>query len=241
MTTKKIDIKNNKPPIGYNPIEVIRGALYHEICVPFNATPVWCMLKCLSFLELKSCGDISCLYTQKEKNEPSILDLIKFKNAQEAICKLAFVRPSFDTIISEILKVDFRISEKRKVLEKIENDIKNNKALSNSEKKELQKKADQIEFQIGFLLPDDTMSFVTAWALGVEITDIKKLSRNIILNAALMAKHYGNNTTDHITGVFTDFQKEDIDSHGLVLYNEFIKDKKREMELKKNNYKWEGK
>jgi len=82
------------------------------------------------------------------------------------------------------------------------------------------------------------MSFITAWALGVEITDIKKVSRELLLEAALMAKHYGNNTSDHISGVFTDFQKEDINRHGLFLYNEFMANKRREQQLQKKKYKW---
>lgn len=239
MTAEKIDIKQNKIPQGYNPLEVIRGALFHEICVPFKGMPVWCVLKCLSFMELKSCGDISCLYfgkkNEKEKKEMDINQIIEVKNAQEAVCKLAFVRPSFDEIIGTITDTDFQISEKEKILDEINKQIQE---LKGSEKRKAEKKALQIEYQIGFLLPDDTMSFVTSWALGVEITDIKKLSRDIVLEAALMAKHYGNNTTDHITGVFTDFQKEDINKWGIFLYNEFMADKKREQQLKKRNFKW---
>jgi len=241
MTKEKIDIKQNSPPQGYNPLEVILGALYHEICVPFKKMPVWCLLKTLSYMELKSCGNISCLYLPKEKEEKkelSIIEIIETKNAQEAICKLAFVRPSYDQIISEITKTDFQISEKKEELKKINEKIK---LLKGSEKEKAKKKSLQIEYQIGFLLPNDAMAFVTAWALGVEVTDIKKVSRGILLDAALMAKHYGNNTSDHITGVFTDFQKEDINKHGIILYNEFMEAKRREEKLKKQNYKWSGK
>jgi len=238
---ENIDIKQNSPPQGYNPLEVILGALYHEICVPFKKTPVWCLLKTLSYMELKSGGNISCLYLPREneeKKELSIDEIIETKNAQEAICKLAFVRPSYDQIISEITKTDFLISEKKEELKKINEKIK---LLKGAEKRKAEKKSLQIEYQIGFLLPDDTMSFVTAWALGVAVTDIKKVSRGILLDAALMAKHYGNNTSDHITGVFTDFQKEDINKHGIILYNEFMEAKRREEKLKKQNYKWSGK
>ena len=237
---KQIDIKQNKPKEGYNPLEIIRGALYHEICVPFQKTPVWCVLKCLSYMELKTCGNISCLYLPREnekQKELSIDEIIDIKNAQEAVCKLALVKPTYDEIIGLITGVDFRISEKQKELENINKLIKN-PSLKNSEKRKLEKLALQIEYQIGFLLPDDTMSFITAWSLGVDITDIKKVSRDILLEAALMAKHYGNNTSDHISGIFTDFQKDDINRHGIFLYNQFVEDKRREQQLKKQRYKW---
>lgn len=235
MEIKKIDIKKNKPPHGYNPIEEIRGALYHWICVPFKKTPVWCLLKCLSYMELQLCGDISCLYIKKEKRKLSIDEIINIKNIQEAVCKLAFVNPTYDQIIKMVTGIEYSISEKQEELKKINEQIK---LLKGKERTEAQKRILQIEYQIGFLLPDDTMSFVTAWSLGADITDIKKVSRDILLNAAIMAKYYGKFPSDCIDGVFTDFQKQDINRTGMILYQQHLEDVKKFKKMKKNNYKW---
>lgn len=293
----KIDIQRNSHPVGYNPIAEIRGAMFHEICVPFNNVPVWCYVTCLNAIQIQSCGNISCLYfgddeikinkskllikeieielkilfeklknknlselnklniekniieteiklTNEKENhynlsKSNIIELIEKKNAQETLVKLTLVKPSFDEIIGMITETNFLISEKKQALEKINNEIKS--VRKNSDRKKLEKKAEQIEFYLGFLLPDDTMSFLTAWALGVEITDIKKLSRDILLDAAIMAANGKDNPCDHITGIFTDFQREDINKHGWHLYNQFIEDKKREERLKKNGYVWKGK
>lgn len=238
---EKIDIKNNAPPVGYNPIAEIRGAMFYHICVPFNNMPVWCYVTCLNMIQLKSCGDISCLYFPKEdqtEKEPDILDIIKRKNAQEALVKLTLVCPSYDEIVGMITDTNFLISKNQDMLNKINQEIK--KAPSGKEKIKLEKQAEKIEYHLGFLLPDDAMAFITAWALGVEITDIKKLSRDILLDAAIMAMNGKDNPTDHISGVFTDFQKEDINKHAWYLYKQSADDKDRERKLKTSKYKWYG-
>ena len=122
---QKIDIKKNGPPIGYNPIAEIRGAMFHEICVPFNNVPVWCYVTCLNAIQIQSCGDISCLYfSEKENIKPDIIELIKVKNAQEALVKLTLVKPSFDEVIGMITETNFLISKNKEALEKINNEIK---------------------------------------------------------------------------------------------------------------------
>lgn len=237
---EKIDIQKNSPPVGYNPIAEIRRAMFHEICTPFQGTPVWCYVTCLNSIQIQSCGDISCLCFDEKGKKPDLIECIKIKNIQENLVKLTLVKPSFDEIISMITKENFIISEKKKMLEKINEEI-NSANFSNSEKRKLQKKAEEIEFHIGFLLPDDTMSFLTSWALGIEITDIKKITRDILLDAAIMAVNGKNNPSDHISGVFTDFQKEDINKHGWYLYKQYLEDKRREEKLRKNHYNWSKK
>jgi len=237
----KIDIKNNRPPVGYNPISEIRGAMFHEIVVPFNGSPVWCYVTCLNMIQIKSCGNISCLYFQDEKEKDKEFDIIKMietKNAQEALIKLTLVKPSYNEIVGMITETNFLISEKKQTLNKISEEIK--KVSDKREQKKLEKEAEQIEFYLGFLLPDDAMGFLTSWALGVEITDIKKLSREMIFNAAIMASNGKDNPSDHLTGIFTDFQKDDINNHAWHIYNQFVEDKKRENKLKKSGYKWYG-
>jgi hypothetical protein len=237
----KIDIKKHSPPVGYNPIAEIRGAMFHNICVPFNRTPVWCYVTCLNMIQIKSCGNLTCLYelfNQNQEKEPDLIKIIEYKNAQEALVKLTMIKPTYDEICGMVTESNFLISEKTAELEEINKII--NTLKPGKEKKELQKQADQIEYYLGFLLPDDAMAFITAWALGIEITDIKKLDRRILLDAAIMAANGKNNPTDHLTGIFTDFQKDDINKNAWYFYNQYMEDKKREQELKKSKYKWYG-
>lgn len=237
----KIEVKENAPPVGYNPISEIRGALFHNITVPFNGTPIWCYVTSLNMIQIKSCGDLSCLYLPKKNEtnkEPDMLEIIELKNAQEALVKLTLIRPNFDEIIGMITETNFLISEKKAELNKINEEIK--KLKPGKQKRELEKQAEKIEFYLGFLLPDDAMAFLTSWALGVEITDIKKLTRKILLDAAIMAANGKDNPTDHLSGIFTDFQKDDINRNAWYIYNQFLDDKKRETDLKNNKYKWYG-
>ena len=140
-----------------------------------------------------------------------------------------------------ITKSNFNVSEKKSELDKINKLINSESEKEKSNKKEirkLQKLADKVEFYLGFLLPDDTMNFIASWALGLQITDIKKLSRDMLLQAAIMAVNGHKDPTDYLSGVFTDFQKIDISKHAWCIYNKYMEDKKREKDLRKNNYKW---
>lgn len=240
---KEINVKEHSPPIGYNPIAEIRGAMFHWICVPFNShvvgsNPVWCYVTCLNAIQIESCGDISCLSFPDEEtdNEQDLENLIKIKNAQEALVKKTLIQPSFDEIITMIMETNFLIAEKKREKEEIEKLIKT--LPDRKQVKELEKKMVELEFYLGFLLPDDTMNFLTAWAMGIQITDIKKLSRKILLDAAIMAINGHDNPTDHLSGVFTDFQENDINKHAWVIYNKFVEDQKREKDLRKNGYNW---
>lgn len=241
----QLELKNNCPPVGYNPIAAIRGAMFHWICVPFNSNvignnSIWCYVTCLNALQIQSCGKISCLYLPDDeediKKEKTLDELIEIKNAQEALIKLTLIKPTFEEIVNEITQSNFNVSEKKSELEKI------NKLITSEpdkrKRRKLERQAEKVEFYLGFLLPDDTMNFISSWALGIQITDIKRISRDILLSAAIMAYNKGCLATDMISGVLTDFQKTDINKHADYLLNQYLEDKKREQGLRKNNYKW---
>lgn len=240
---EKLNVKENSPPIGYNPIAEIRGAMFHWICVPFNShvvgsNPIWCYVTCLNAIQIESCGDISCLsFSEEDKTtEQTLEDLVKIKNAQEALVKKTLIKPSFDEIITMITQTNFLIADKKREKEEIEKLIET--LPDKKQVKELKKELVKLEFYLGFLLPDDMMNFLTAWAMGIQITDIKKLSRDILLKAAIRAKNGNDNPHDHISGVFTDFQMNDIDNHAWIIYNQFLEDQKTEKDLKNNKYNW---
>lgn len=240
---KDCPLKNNntntKDLIGYNPIEKIRGALYFWLPVPFNGVEIWMKLRCLRATQLKSCGDISQINFRKEDNkEISLDDLISTKNTQEAIARESLVFPSFDEVIKVITEEDFLIADKKRELEEIK--LLLEKAPNKAEKRKLQKRIDGLDLQIGIIIPDDMLSFITAWAIGVDITDIKKISRKMLLEAAILAKNGNDNPSDHMRGVFTDLQREDINRCSWIIYNEFQEEKKMEKERKNSGFKWIG-
>jgi len=227
--------------VGYNPIERIRGAMFHMLPVPFNGHPVWCYCRCLNYTQLMACGDISLISLKKkdeEEKKPDLEAICDMKNVQEAITIATLIEPSYDEILKVVTGEDFVISRKKKELEELQKLL--DQTTDSKEKRELTEEIRKYEIFLGFLLPDDTMGFLTAWATGRDVTDIEKLSRHMLLDAALLAKNGSNDPSDHIVGVFTDFQREDINKCAWIVYNDYCEEKKIEEQHKKSGFKWVG-
>jgi len=228
---------SDKPFIGYNPIEKIRGALLHWIAVPFNGYNIYCQLRCPNATQIEQCGDISNIVDEKlQKDNIKKLEydeLIAIRNFQEALCKVTFNIPTYDHIVSIVGEYDFIISEKRSELKAIENKYNENKdTMTEIEKSEIESNIKTLELELGFLLPDDTMTFITKWATGNDISEIKKINRENFLRAALLAKRYNKAPSDYISGIFTDYNKIEIDMYSVSVLADFEKEKQIERESK---------
>lgn len=237
-----IDASKFHPPQGYNPLEVIRQASALWVPVPFNGIPIWVKLRCLNQTQFMAVNDLTCIDTRTEKEKKKIKvdlgELINIYNKQEALVEASLITPTFKEII-EILTTD-DIIKKKKEYEEIKKLFEKADRKDPNYKK-LKKKYDALELFLGFLLPNDFMGFITSWAQGVDITNVKKLSRKMLLEAAILARNGNNNPSDHISGVYTDFHKNDINKAAWATLKQYDEDKKSEQRLKKNNYKWIGK
>ena len=210
-------------PIGYNPVEKIRGNLYAWIEVPFNGVGVFCQLRCPNATQLEQCGDISNIILEQETSDYE--NIIKIRNYQENICKIVFNVPTFNYIATLVDENDFVLSEKKAELAELEKRFEENKSgMTEQEKAVIEGQIKTINLQIGFILPDDTMAFVTRWASGNDISDIKKLTKDSLLRAASLAKLNNKAPSDYISGVLTDHNKQDIDAHATQILQEFLKE-----------------
>ena len=217
-------------PVGYNPLERIRGGLFHWVLVPFNKTEVWCQLRCLNQSQLEACGDMSCIMPQGEgKEKPGKERLLEIRNYQEALCRAVMNKPLFDDIFKLVGAEDFVLSEKREQLAEIRRAIDGNKgSLTEIELDNLNVKADTLELFLGYILPTDTMDFITWWAMGLDVSNIKKIPYNKFLEAAILAERNKGAPTDYISGVYTDHDKNDINKHAWSVYFDYIDQKKIE-------------
>jgi hypothetical protein len=235
--TGGIAAESFNPPVGYNPISKIRNAMFLWVPVPFFGNPVWCKLKCLNMIELEACGNISMLYVGKkeDKNKKRTMsEIIELKDIYEKIARASLIYPAYDEIIKMIIDENFIISNKLEEIKSLKKLIK--PLFNNKKKREVEEKIKQKELEIKFILPDDMTSFITCWALGVDVTDIQKLSRKMLFDAAILASNGKNNPHDHVSGIFTDLQKRDIDTQAWIIYNEFQEEKKYEKEMNKKGY-----
>jgi hypothetical protein len=222
-------------PVGYNPLEIIRGNLFHWVQVPFNSTDVWCQLRCLNLSQIESCGSGNMSNIElKNYKDLSKEEIIQVRNYQEALCKAVLNIPTFDEITILIGRKDFVITKKREELANIRAHIESAKdILSQSQIELLETETDNIELFIGFILPADTMIFLTRWAMGNDVSDIKKLTRERLLEAAFLARAGNNNPSDHLSGVFTDHNKVDINRTAWGLYLEYEKNRETEKRIGK--------
>jgi len=235
-------------PIGYTPLESITGALFHWVAVPFNGQKIWCQLRCPNATQLEQCGDLSNITLDRFKDlkkgelpKYTKEELIQLKNYQEEICKVVFNIPTFDNITSLVGNKDFVISEKRKELKELKEKFETHKnAMSEANKKTLYEQIRKIELQIGYILPDDTMSFATNWAMGNDISDIQKITKEQFLRAASLAKLHHKAPSDYLSGVFTDFNRHEIDTYAAMVLDEHMKAQEVVENSKNEKNRWIG-
>ncbi|NIU83402.1 MAG: hypothetical protein GWN64_07965 [Candidatus Thorarchaeota archaeon] len=215
-----------------SPIQQMGEASYPVLSLPFNGTTVCCKVRCLNRTQLRAVGEFHLIDLSKveDKEEISLQDMIELVNWQEALMKETLISPTFDEIQEKVYGQDNRIVELKERLASIKERMKDIPA---NERKELDSEANSIELYIGSLLPNDFMNAVTSWATGVERSDIKKINREMLLEAAVLAHNGHDNPADHMQGNFLDIHREEINSAAWMVYNQYQKDKQTESENNK--------
>jgi hypothetical protein len=220
-------------PQGYNPLEIIRGAMFHLVQVPFNGTPVWCELRCLNATQMIALGNYSNIDRDETKEIPTRRQLIDLRNYQEKLIRAIMNKPIYDEIGTLVGVNDFVIKDKQKELEEIKEQVRQQgESWSMQQQLEVKQKMDALELFIGFILPEDTFGFLTSWAHGNDISDIIKLSDDQLLEAAILAVNGKDNPHNHIHGVFTDHNMKDIDTRAWTLYEDYKNKKNIEKNAK---------
>jgi hypothetical protein len=198
-------------PQGYNPLEKIRAALYKWVYVPFNDTFVWLELKCLNTTQIESCGNFALLENMvKNPQKATRNELLAMRNAQEKLCMAVMNKPTYKEFEAMVDGNDNVIKERRAELEQLKKNIKE-ADISEEARTEMRDRIFGIELYLGYKLPENTFGFLTRWALGGDVSDIKKLSRDKLLEAAQLAKANNCRPTDYIKGVFTERDNKEID------------------------------
>jgi hypothetical protein len=210
------------PPTGYNPLEAIRGAMFSWVLVPFNGVRVWCELRTLNATQMESCGAVTLIDVVKGGVKPSFEEMIDMRNRQEALARSVMNRPGLDDVISHLTGVDFVAARKRAELAEIK--ATDMSSMTKAERADVDRRIYLAELALAFVLPEDTLGFLTEWALGADVSDIKRLTRDQLLDAAILATNGHNDPHEHLSGVFTDRDKGDIDKAAWHVYVEFKND-----------------
>jgi len=195
------------------------------VMAPFFGVMVPVVVRKLSQVQIRACGDFSLIETvqdliQREDKKTSVEEMIKYSELQYEILERSLVSPTYAEVMS-LNKYDVLRLEAEKELKELE-DILNNME-HNKERKELMFKYNTALMESRFLLPVDFVSYIVAFALGVDASDIKEITEDMLFEAAFKATKGHDNPSNHLHGAFSDFNKEDIDNRAWIVYYERTK------------------
>jgi hypothetical protein len=207
------------PPQGYNPLEVIRGGMYHWVYAPVNNTHAWIQLRTSNATQLEACGSVTLIENLHNAKTATHDEMIDMRNGMEAICKITMNNPTFDEFVAMVTDTDIVHSKMRLELERIK--AIDCTGMSATEKDYIDTKVNELELHLAFLLPENTFDFVVKWALGADVSDIKKVSEDKLLESAILATNGHNDPHEHLDGCFSDRDKIDLDKAAWCVYNDY--------------------
>jgi hypothetical protein len=218
------------------------ASINEAVSAPFNGAIITVIARRLNTVQIKSCGDFSLIETFQDKinnnlqknKKLSYNDIVKTVEMQHSIIKESLLNPTYDEIIKVINKYDDfdnidqqlkDIKEKFDQLIKIKADQK--------KIKNLQDEYAFLELRAKYVLPADFVSYMFSFAMSIDLSDIKKVNEDMLYNAACLAKLGHDNPSDHLSGAFTDYNKQDIDNRAWIIFY----DKEKNKDSGKNNRK----
>ena len=204
---------------GYHPLPEIMGALYEWLLVPFRGAEILVEVRYPRSTQLP---DVDKLYliTDEQKKDKKLTrqQTIDILNIYERCCEAVLNRPTFEELKQAIYGKDNVLANNKKEFEEIDGKLKDVK--NEAVRMELQIERDRLEMFCGYILPDDTMVALTNVALGTDISDIKKITREKLLAAYAKARMYSGKPSDFVPGLFTDGDRQNIDDYATWLGSE---------------------
>ena len=208
---------------------------FQVIIAPFNTMEVPVKVRCPNELQLRACGAFSIIDTrsdeQKDSEDKKISDAILADtiDKQEKILEVTLVSPTYADIINNVYGQDTWYQDTKEALAVIETRLYNkDEQIDPGERQILVARLRTLKMQCGFMLPADFTAFIVSWALGIDRSDIKKVTNSILLEAAILATRGHDNPCNHLHGNFNEYHKNEINKEAWVLYNEFEKNKRLE-------------
>lgn len=209
-------------------LDKIRDLKYSIIFASFHGTPVPVMVRELNQAQIMACGDFSLIETFQDKirmkKKLKVKEIIAFAERNHNISNAALVSPTYDQIF-EVIGIEPQIKEKLKEIGELKKELRKTK--SGPQRSAIEEALDNLRIWVYFLLPEDFTAAITCFALGIDKTDIKEISEKMLLDAAILATNGHDNPADHIDGLFTAFNKDDINRRAWIIYAEYKKEKRR--------------
>lgn len=208
----------------------ISDANYPLIKAPWKGEPVWVKLRILTQAQIMTCGNFSLIETfqdkiAKKKKNIKMREIVEFAERQYNIVKESLVSPTYDEIMQEITQHD--CTQQRKELEELEELLL--KMQPGPKKSLLEEEIAELRIKLDFLLPEDFISYIVCYALEIDKTDIKKITEDALIEAGMMAEKYKKRPSEILCGdgIFSEFNKLDIDRRSMQEFENFKKEHKK--------------
>lgn len=213
-------------------LELIVGAENYLISVPWKGSPCMVMVRDLSDIQIQTIGNVSLIETEEYKWSRSSANVkttwgerLSYADKMLAICKAHLISPSYDEIFAAIGKNAFN-AEVKKQIEHINGQL--NTMPIGPARSELENIRDSLRCAWDFILPEDFMAGIVENALGIQRTDIKKVTEEMLYTAAILAERSHSAPHDYIHGVFSTFNVRDIDTQAWVIFDKRIEEAREE-------------
>jgi hypothetical protein len=146
-----------------------------------------------------------------KKQNLSEEERLQILNAEEYAAKCVMCSPTYEDFEALVYKEDNAIIRRRAKITELKEMLKSPE-LTQAQQDAFTKELKEIDFFTGILLPTDTMAALTRIALGADVSDIKKLTREALEQAAYKSEIFKGAPHEYLSGVFTDRDAAEIDA-----------------------------
>lgn len=220
-------------------LEIVRDAKYPLIAAPFFGQKLMVQVRELTQAEIASIGEFSLIETFYDKvmkkdglARDKWRELVRYADRTHDICKAAMFCPTYEQVMLA-LGADPEIDRRREELDELRENLTH--APDGRERRELEAEIDRLRIWVDLLLPEDFSAWIVAYALGLDRSDIRKVTENMLVEAAVLAELGHDNPHDHIEGRFTEFNKVDIDKRAWLLWSERKAEEQRKLRAKQKS------
>jgi hypothetical protein len=189
----------------------------------------------LSDIECQAIGSFSPIESDEYKWSKAQVkttwsEALAYAQKNVKICQASLVSPSYDEIFALVGKRSFNESVRVEIkrINAMLEDMHPGPAL-----KELEEIRDSLILAWDVILPDDFMAAVVVHALQIAKTDIKKVTEDMLYEAAILAERAHAAPHDYIHGVFSDFNTRDIDLRAWIVYETRQEELREELKQKR--------
>jgi hypothetical protein len=213
-------MKLKRPPVSIE--QKIEIAKYPIIAVPFFGTAIPFQVRMLTETQIQSCGNITLIASfenriKEQNGKFTRKEMVAYAERNSKILQECLVVPTYEELL-KYLNIKEKVELIKKQIEDLQKTI--DECPRGPKKQSYEEELDGLRIWYDLIIPTATSSFIVAFVLGINGSDIRKVNRTMLLNAAILAVRGHDNPSDHCEGNFTPFMRTDFNAQAWIVYDE---------------------